>query len=144
MTVSITMVSDVSPYTVSDTAGSIFTTTLFNSYKADAAAILDTIAPAGLPSVIYDRCHALLITHFYALKLGQIEMRSQESGDVVWVQPGKTGYWIQCMDLLKQFKSKPYASINVTAEGVTRADAATTAFRLDQSTPLNYFDEPEG
>jgi len=141
MTVSASDIPIVSIYSVSDAEGSIFTTTLFTTLSAQAKAILDEIAPSGTPTVIYDRCHALIIAHFYALKLGQIEMRSKDNGDVVWVQPGTTGYWLQATALLKQFEVTAFEELDSTMDGVTRADGATTAFRLDQSEPLNYFEE---
>lgn len=140
MTVTAADVAKVSIYSVSDAEGSILTNTLFESYRDDAAEILDQISP-GVPERIYDRCHALLIAHFYALKLGQIEMRSKETGDVVWVQPGKTGYWVQCMDLIEEFKQgAPVATISAASSKVTRADSGSSLFRLDQSTPTTYWD----
>lgn len=139
MTVSTSDIPAVSPYAVSDSG--TFTTTLFNTYSTQAKLVLDTVAPDSMPAVLYDRCHALIICHFYALKLGQIEMRSTENGDFVFVQPGKTGYWIQCMDIVKQFEGATFEAIDTTLAGVTRADGTSTAFRLDQSEPLNFFDE---
>lgn len=140
MTVTAADIPTVSPYEVDE---NVFTTALFTALSAQAKAVMDEVSPDGMPTVMYDRCHALIICHFYALKLGEIEMRSKETGDVVWVQPGQTGYWIQAFDLMKQFETVAFEELDSTMDGVTRADGASTAFRLDQSEPLNYFDESE-
>lgn len=129
----------VSPYTVNETT---FTSAMFTSYLTQAEDIMDTIAPEGMPDSIVTRCTALLVAHFYEVKKGAVNVKSGGPGEFEWVQPGRTSYWIQAMDLLKQFKgvAKP-PDTDTGTYSVVRSDAVMSDFKLDQSDMPSFFGE---
>lgn len=141
MTVSTTMISQVSPYSVSDSGE--FTTTLFNFYSPVAKKMLDLMCPT-LASEIYDYCHALLICHLYEAKGGDIDKMSMSiAGDFSFTRNlGDTAYLVQCRATIALFQD---GSTGITTlkptESAGRADASETGIAGLDRYPTPSFGE---
>lgn len=134
------MIAQVSEYTVADT-GSGFTTALFQYLSPIAKAMLDKEDP-GLPTAIYDHCHALLIAHLYTVKKGGTGYISTSAqGYSVTRKLGETSYLIEYRKILTTYSGTHSASSDDTDEltGVTRADAVMPDFQLDQAEMPLFF-----
>lgn len=147
MTVSTTMIGQVSEYSVSDSG--LFTTTLFNYYSAVAKSILDSEDP-GLPTALYDHCHALLIVHLYVVKKGLTGYESTSAqGYTVSRKVGETAYLVEYRNILTKYRdmlSRAESSTDGSStelEYVIRADAVMGDFQLDQAgSPIYFIDDP--
>ena len=133
MTVTTTMIAQVSPFTVGDSGD--FTETDFTQYKTWAALELDQIDP-GFDTNTYDYCHALLICHYYESSRGSnTQYKSEKIGDYSYTRadsadPSSTSYYNRFVQVLGQWaRDEAY-------EAVERDDADETflsnSFKLDQ------------
>jgi hypothetical protein len=108
----------------------------FNYYSPIALAMLDKDNP-GLPAVIYDRCHALLVCHLYTADVkGRLEYKSENvAGDWSYTRdPGLTTYLMQYRQIVEDYQ----AFAVLPAEGVDRCDAAMDDLALDGVTQPDY------
>jgi hypothetical protein len=97
--------------------------------KALAKAKLDNDAPEGLPAVIYDQCHALLIVHLYFAGDPKVGMRGFQSGDFSGSQdPGSTTWLQQYNALIVEFSKGSDDELDTT-----RCDAVMDDLKLDQN-----------
>lgn len=129
------MMPIVSPYTVSNTTD--FTETAFGIYSAVAKSELDLDDP-GLPSDMYDYCHALLISHLYTIHLGTTEMKAESvgGGDYSYqrFEGGETGYLLKYRDVIQKWNA-----VGVSAESAaTRSDADMGMLGIDQADIVTY------
>ena len=127
MTVTISMITQVSPFTVADPSlNGDFTQVDFDQYKSWAAAELDRDDP-GLSSDAYDQAHANLICDIFVSSKGGRDMKSEEIGDYGYTKDGngKSSYRIRYEEILKQFAGEQPSA------GQKRIDIETP-FRLDQ------------
>ncbi len=136
MTITSADIPKYSPYTVNETT---FTTAMFTDYLEQAEDLMDEIAPDEMPTSIWNRCLALLVAHFYETKNGVVEVKSGDPGEFRWVQPGRTAFWIQAMDLVKQFKG--LAQAPSTSSAVQRTDATMLTLQLDGDDIPTFFSE---
>lgn len=140
MTVTAAMISQVSPYTVSD-KDSLLNNTLFTYLSGVAKALLDTDDP-GFSTTIYDHCHALLIAHLYAVKKGDTGYQSQSaSGYSVTRKIGETAYLAEYKKILSTYAGAHSEGTDDTEEyeSVIRADAVMGEFQLDQADMPIYY-----
>lgn len=134
MTVSASDIPLISPYTVSDSAGSKFTTAEFTRHFAKAQARLDREAPSGMASDEYDQAHALLICHMHAVKLGSAGLKSESIGEYSYSQdPGMTSYLQEYLALMSGNASPSTDDLDNE-----RADATMSEMDLDQSQVPDY------
>jgi hypothetical protein len=134
----------VSIYTVSDSAGSKFTTAVFNYLASAAADILDAENP-GLTSVQYNIAHAYLICHLFEMnKTSKGGMTSEKVGEwsISRNVEGGTTYYQSYKDILSKCKNLAGEAAFVDAEeGVTRIDAEDQGkFMMDNSETVDYND----
>lgn len=139
MTITKTMVEQVSPFSVDDSGN--FTETDYDQYVIWAGLELDQIDP-GLDSATYDYCHALLVCHFYECSLGSTgKYKSEKIGDYSYTrfdnaQTELTSYYNRVLQILAQFGTEQPTTV------VERDDADTTfpkaAFKLDQSAKVRF------
>lgn len=124
----------MSPYSVSDSAGSKFTTAEFNYHFDKALARLDREAPSGMASDEYDQAHALLICHMHAVKLGSAGFKSESIGEYSYSQdPGMTSYLQEYLALIGGNASP--STDDLDSE---RTDAEMSEMDLDQSNVPDY------
>lgn len=137
MTLSAADIAYMSPYSVSDTTGSKFTTAEFNYQSAKAKARLDREDP-GLEEADYDHAHALLVCHLHELKLGTARLKSESLGDYSYSKAGDDGstFLMEYKELLKVGggRSAPQTQAK-------RCDADMDDFDLDQGTIPSFGEE---
>lgn len=128
MTVSATMIAQISEYTVGDSG--TFTETDFTYYKTVAGKILDTDDP-GLETELYDYCHALLICHLYYQSKNESEYSEKKVGPVTIKRNISTNRFKRQYDeIIGSFAE----TVDYSSEAnVTRNDANVTAFKFDQN-----------
>lgn len=134
MTVSTTMVAQVSPYTVGDSGS--FTETDFTFYKTAAAAILtaDGITTSTIDSNLYDYCHALLICHLFESSAGRLEFKSESIGKWSGTKDsGNTSFWVQYKQIAATIQESPGEDSEDDYDAVTRADAEMDDLDMDQN-----------
>ncbi len=115
-------------------------------YSALAVAVLAQDGAASLPTVVYDRAHALMICHFYAGdQQGDLEMKSEDrGGDWKYTKAaGDTTYLVQYRALLARFgiDAGALAPADVPDDGAVRCDAVMEELQLDGNTIPTYTDE---
>jgi hypothetical protein len=118
----------MSPYTVSDGAGSKFTTAVYNYLYAKAKARLDRENP-GLATEDYDHAHALLVCHMFAVKLGDANKTSESLGDYSYSASSKGSSYLEEYKALLSSVGSRTPSSNVSE---SRADIDMDDFDLDQ------------
>lgn len=131
MTITTYTIPLVSKYTVSVSGD--FTTSLFNSLFIDAQEILNKDDP-GLPTRLYDRCHALMVCHLYETRDPEAALKSFNSGDFQGTkEAGITTYLLQYRDIIQRYQYDT-TQANITAsEGVGRCDVNMGPMSLDNS-----------
>jgi len=142
MTVTSAMIAQVSEYTVAET-GSGFTPAIFDYLSPVAKSMLDMENP-GLPDIVYDHCHALLIAHLYAVKKGQTGyIQTSADGYSVRRKEGETSYLIEYRKILQTYSGSHSSSSDDSdlQESVIRADAVMKDFQLDQAEMPIFFSE---
>jgi hypothetical protein len=98
---------------------------------AVAAARLNAINP-GLPTALYDHCHALMIAHLHFSTDPVVGMRSFSTGDFSGSQdPGMTVYLRECQQIIADYQISD--SQNESVLDTTRCDAVMPDFKIDQS-----------
>ena len=138
MTVTSSMIAQVSPYTVGDALP--FSTALFTLYSSIAKVKLDAEAP-GLPTAVYDYCHALLIVHLYEVKRGATNVKSKSFGNAsVTKGDDRSNYLAEYEGIIIAYRKA--AGVAVLTGGVVRADAVMTEMHLDEGEISNYEDDP--
>ena len=138
MTVTSSMIAQVSPYTVSDSLP--FTTALFNLYLSVAKKKLDSEAPT-LPTEIYDYCHALLIVHMYEVKRGSTNVKSKSFGNAsITKGDDRSNYLAEYESIVASYKKA--AGKAVLTGGVERNDSDMEELRLDEAPVPSYEDDP--
>ena len=138
MTVTSSMIAQVSPYTVSDSLP--FTTALFNLYLSVAKKKLDSEA-LTLPTEIYDYCHALLIVHMYEVKRGSTNVKAKSFGNAsVTKGDERSNYLAEYEQIINAYKQA--AGKAALTEGVARNDSDMEDLRLDQGEVPSYEDDP--
>lgn len=145
MTVTATMIGYVSPYRV-DEAGP-FTSALFQYYVLPAAALLTALG-LETTSALYDHCHALMIAHLYAVRGGETDLLSFESGGLSWsksvtiMEQANTPQLLEIRRIIADLKSDVGGEIMgaaVPLTNVIRADADVGNLKLDRTTsPVFY------
>lgn len=138
MTISESMIAQISPYTV----GALlpFSTTIYTLYAAIAKAKLDAEDP-GLPSTIYDYCQALLVVHYYEVKRGATNVKSKSFGNAsVTRGDDDSNYMAQYKSIIASYSK----SVNVIglSGGVERCDADMEELRLDEGDIPSYEEDP--
>jgi hypothetical protein len=144
MTVSATDIALVSEYSVSDIAGSKFTTAVFNYLSEAAKDILDSEDP-GLSARQYDLAHANLICHFFEFnKTKRGGMTSEKIGE--WsisrsIVGGTTYYqtYRSILDRCLEANAAEAVASPDMVDGVTRSDAEDR-FKMDPSDVIDYND----
>ena len=100
MTVSSATIALMSPFAVSDAAGSKFLNAEYTYAAAAAKVRLDRENP-GLASAEYDQAHALLICHMHEVRLGSTGLKSESIGDYSYSrEAGKTTYLLEYEQLI--------------------------------------------
>lgn len=129
MTIDKDSVAVVSTYVVSDSGE--FTEALFALLSADAKEILD-VADPGLSATLYDRAHALMVCHLYAMRDPELALKSMSHGGYSFSRDaGVTAYSLQYDAILAQCS----ASLDTSSgAAVTRCDAEMTDLNLDGGT----------
>lgn len=113
------------------------TDTTYVALKAVAAARLDNDDP-GLPTALYDWCHALMITHM-ALCDNTAGYKSFSTGEFSASQnPGETIFLLEYRQVITDYVP---ASSDTAEYDVTRADADMPDFKLDQADVPTFFSE---
>jgi len=138
MTVTIAMIAQVSPFTVS--ANGDFTDTDYAQYSIWSKEELDRDNP-GLPTSKYDEAHANLICDIFVSSKGGRNFKSESiGGDYSYTKDGggKSSYRLRYEEILAQWnKGQPTA-------GQEREDLdyMPNSFKLDQS-PVQKFEEQD-
>lgn len=135
MTITAASIPLVSKYTVSDSGD--FTNALFTSLSADAKTILDEDDP-GLPSALYDRCHALMVCHLYEMRDPQAGLKSFTSGDFQGSkEAGVTTYLLQYRDIIDRYQ---YSTVTgaIPSDGIERCDVDMGVMALDNEDPISF------
>lgn len=129
MTVTASSISLVSKYTVSESGP--FTTTIFNGLLEDAKSLL-AIDDPGLPSLLYDRCLALLICHLYETRDPEVGLSTFKSGDISATRhAGQTVYLIQYQDIIDRYVAGSLTLLTSDAGTAERCDADIWVMALD-------------
>ena len=132
------MIAQVSPYTVSDSLP--FTTTLFTFYQGVAAIKLAAEDP-GLPTAMYDYCHALLIVHYYEVKRGATNVKAKSFGNAsVTKGSEKSNYLVEYEQIIASYGKAAVAA--ALTGGVERCDSTMEELRLDEGDVPSYEDDP--
>jgi hypothetical protein len=128
MTITSATIALMSPFAVSDAAGSKFTTAEYNYLAAAAKKRLDRESP-GLDATEYDHAHALLICHMHEVRLGSTGLKSESIGDYSYTRDaGTTTYLLDYLQIVEG--AAAHAGSNEDSEHV---DAEMDGFKLDQS-----------
>ena len=137
MTVSTTIITQISPFTVSD--GGDFTEIDYDQYVIWAKEELDRNDP-GLPTSKYDEAHANLICDIFVSSKGSRNMKTEKIGDYGYTKDGggKSSYRLRYEEILKQ-----WATEQPTA-GQEREDVdyMPNQFKLDQQA-VQKFEEQD-
>jgi hypothetical protein len=142
MTATAAMISYVSPYVVSDVAGSNLTTAKFNHLSAVAKEQLDGDNP-GLSSTAYDQAHALLICHLYfCTTLGLGAYTSERAGDYGYSKgEGQSPFLFEYRRIIETGQASALVSAGVEQE---RTDHKMSAMKLDELGTPEYGRDEEG
>lgn len=111
--------------------------TTYVALKSVAQARLDNDNP-GLPTALYDWCHALMITHM--AKADETAGWKSYSTEQLSVSkdPGVTVFLLEYQQIIDGYAE----SVDYSSESdVTRCDADMTEFHLDQADVPGYFCE---
>jgi hypothetical protein len=136
MTVDATMISRVSPFTVSPTGD--MTADDLAYYASVAKLQLDDEDP-GLDSTMYDYCHALLICHLFFSSKGNLDLKSENIGGKhsYSKDTGVTSWSIQYNQIIKD-KRKALIKSNRSTDVTERCDVHMPELQLDQSRVPTY------
>lgn len=135
------MIAQVSPYTVG--YGLPFSTALFNVLSPIAKAKLDVEDP-GLPTALYDYCHALLIAHLYTVKRGGNNVKSKAFGNAsVTKATEMTDQMAEYVSIIESYRLAKGRTAITAGEGVVRNDSDMTEMHLDGSDIPSYEDYPD-
>ncbi len=139
MTVTATMIAEISPFAVDDEKA--FTKTVFARLSAVAKAILDKEDP-GLETALYDHAHALLICHLYeSQKMGRGALKSEGIGDYSYSKDaGVTSYLLEYRSVIALGNQSATAAL----EEQERTDHEMGEMQLDQSAIPKYTEDEEG
>ena len=137
MTVSTDMISQVSPFTVSDTGD--FTETDYDQYSTWAKEELDRDDP-GLPTSKYDEAHANLICDIFVSSKGGRNFKSEKIGDYGYTKDGggKSSYRLRYEEILRQWATEQPTA----GQEHEDVDNMPNQFKLDQQ-PVQKFEEQD-
>lgn len=137
MTVSITMIAQISPFIVSDSGD--FTETDYDQYVIWAKEELDRDDP-GLPTSKYDEAHANLICDIFVSSKGSRNMKSEKIGDYGYTKDGsgKSSYRLRYEEILKQWATEQ----PTTGQEREDVDYMPNQFKLDQQA-VQKFEEQD-
>lgn len=137
MTLTYAEISYISPFVVSDSAGSTFTISEFNYHFNNAKERLDADDP-GLSSKSYDMAHALLICHLHSVKLGQANKSSESLGSYSYSRGG-SGIGSSYLDEYNALiRSCGRSKGPTNANDYMRSDKDMNDFDLDQRNIPSY------
>lgn len=112
--------------------------TTYVQLKAVAQARLDLEDP-GLPTALYDWCHALLITHM-ALADETAGYASMSTGEFSRsITPGQSIFSLEYSQIIESYSSA--STDSDSEEDVTRSDSLMEDFKLDQTDIPVYYIE---
>ena len=136
MTVSGTLIAQVSPFTVADSGGD-FTNADLTAYTAIAALRLESLYPGlstSMNATLYDYCHALMICHIFKASQGNVEKKSESyGGDASWTKDvGDTAFLVTLRETVAEWKAGQAASETID-EGVERADHDVPDLKMSQA-----------